>query len=195
MKKRFCLFVAVLLFSAVPLMAASGSYVIGSGFETQSKSNWCWAACAVNINKVENNNVTRSQNAIVYHIVGASWGDPYDPYPNVMVSLSNARAAADYASYGSVSYTAVANALGFSQIVDKIDANHPNTAGMLTPGGGTAYGHFVLIRGWKELPSGMQYVNIHNPQNGATNYCLYSSFLNGMAINGFAYAASIYRTP
>jgi hypothetical protein len=125
--------------------------------ESQQKSEWCWAAVAVSIDKYFNPNSTRTQCQIAERVLNAQ---------------NCCNAAADNCNQPATLIEALQKInrwsrtldrpLRFDEIRQELDAGRPVCARIQWTGGGD---HFVVIAGYEVLRSGALHVFVEDPVN------------------------------
>jgi len=132
--------------------------------QTQTKSNWCWAASSSMI--IKHFGGTASQSSVVNYIY------PNQSYPNYTATDSQADKAIDHyqsADTGNVTATY----LSFTAVKYQTNNNGPIYAGWSWVSGG---GHATVIRGYDD--SGSTYVYWVNPADGLGHKNTYAWFKN-----------------
>jgi len=146
---------------------------------TQSKSNWCWAACAEMIGKYYKPSWNfRNQSSIVKYVKGSTI--------NQSGSLYESAKGTKYCAYNkkSFSYIGVSQYTGiwtWDRIRTEVDNGNPlqACAGYYNNGQRNG-GHIVVIYGWLLNNSNdTYYIRYIDPWDGTQKLCLYSQFVNG----------------
>ncbi len=161
-------------------------YGLYGNYEMQEKTNWCWVACAENINKW-NGSAFRTQRDAVKEIKG----NTLIPYPNVTGSINDTKRAAKYISNNTVSYVSSSNVLTYFGICDRIYNDQPVIAGGIKfmPEGLAA--HMVLLTAWY-TGNGTNRLSFFDPETGLYEDCIYEEICTGTSSANFMYLESVY---
>ncbi len=135
----------------------------------QRYNQWCWAACSEMVGTYTINNATITQTDIVKKIHG-SLLDKSGTASDVVNAIK-------YASNYTKNPTSLLGSLSYSQVVDKLDANHPIVIGILWNGGG---GHMVVCSGYDKNTKKVQIIDPW--KNCATNYYSFQEICLGVEL-------------
>ena len=141
-----------------------GGDAIGSRYdvvsvEPQQQSEWCWAAVTLAVEKYFNPASTLTQCSIANRVLGqkSCCGDQKEQAAcNKLEELQNALASVNRLA------AAIARPLRFTEVKQQIDAGLPVCARIQWASGGA---HFVVLEGYRVLPSGAQHVYVADPLN------------------------------
>ena len=179
-----CVFVCMSItehaYAYIPLGVTG--YGLYGNYETQEKSNWCWVACAKNINYWTGTSF-RTQSLAVMEVKGS--------VSNVTGNIYETQQAAEYISNHSVSYTWSNNVLSYFGICDRIFNDQPVIAGGLKflPTGFAP--HMVLFVAWYN-GNGNNRLTFFDPETGFYEDCIYEDLLESYSPSGFMYWESVY---
>ena len=138
----------------------------------QRYSLWCWAACSKMVGTYYTNS-SITQTDIVKKIFGSEL--------NQTGTTNDVVTAIKYASNYTKNPNSVLGYLSYSQVVDKLDANHPLVIGMLYKGGS---GHMVVCSGYDKST---KKVRIIDPwKNCETRYYSYQEICIGVELQSGA---------
>jgi Papain-like cysteine protease AvrRpt2 len=127
--------------------------------ETQKKSEWCWAAVAVSIEKYFNPKSTLTQCEVAKEVLDAKNKECSDPEINLPASLTIALHQRGWLS-GKMN-----SPLSFDLVRQEIDAGRPVCARIKWNGGGA---HFIVLTGYEILQSGARHLDVADPLNPNT---------------------------
>ena len=158
---------------------------------TQSKSKWCWAACAEITGKAVYPSSSRDQYDVVKYLKGTS----STPYPNSSGSIQDSATGSEYAAYNTKDFTSKASKWNFSQIATSLSRGNPVQAGAGYYSGSTRNGGHVVVVCMTQFiddSSGIEYyIDYYDPWDGTSHHCTLDAFSDG-SYNGRKYDQTIY---
>jgi hypothetical protein len=147
-------------------MTGNGGFAI----QTQEADKWCWAAVSASVNHYFFPDSTLSQCQIARRVLGVDSCCGNRETCNQVAKLDVALEKS-----GTIVREPLARSLSFEEIKQEIDGRRPICARIQWAGGG---GHFVVIRGYRELASGAEQVDIADPWFVDGTF-FYKEFLSG----------------
>jgi hypothetical protein len=127
--------------------------------ETQEKSEWCWAAVAVSIDKYFDSKSPLKQCDIAKRVLGndkcCNGGDDCNKAMTLIGALNSIKRLS----------STLTSPLSFELVRRELDAGRPVCARIKWNGGGA---HFVVITGYEILPSGARHVDVADPHSPDT---------------------------
>jgi hypothetical protein len=124
--------------------------------ETQEKSEWCWAAVAVSIDKYFNSKSTLTQCEVANRVLGGENCCKSNGNCNQPETLIDALNSVKRLS------STLTGPLSFELVRGELDAGRPVCARIKWSGGGA---HFVVITGYQLLTSGARHLEVVDPFN------------------------------
>jgi glucan-binding YG repeat protein len=148
--------------------------------QAQEKSNWCWAACSAMVGKYyTNSSITQSD------IVKFIKGDTYNRsgQPEEIVD------AIRYASKNTKNPKFISEYLNYSEVVEKIDENHPFVIGVRRDINGYKIGgHAIVCAGYDKLHSTVRIIDPWGLTE--TKYYAYFDILHNYEFGSYIYKCS-----
>ena len=123
--------------------------------QPQEKSEWCWAAVAVSIDKYFNPRSSLTQCEIATRVIGKDCcknGSSCNEAETLIRALQDIRRWK----------RTINGFVTFQEVKQELDALRPVCARILWPDG---YAHFVVLVGYEVLHSGARHVDIADPWN------------------------------
>ena len=165
--------------------SADATYSVSVTPVIQSKTNWCWAACAEMAASV----VSPSSYYYQYSIVKYIYGSPI----NATGSITQSASGSEYACNHIKSFTGVYSTLSFTDICLELYFGCPVQAAAGYYNGGVRNGgHVVIIIEAIAISGGSQFIKYIDPANGYIYTCTYSQFCDG-SYNGRIYDQTAYE--
>lgn len=120
-------------------------------------------------------------------------GANFNPYPNVTGSIYDSKAAAEYISNNTETYTAVEAKETYSFLGQQIRNRHPIIvgAGYYDSSGSRNGGHATLIIGY--TIDGIEKITYYDSETDTTETCTYTEFCDG-SFNRRKYDQTCYNT-
>jgi hypothetical protein len=128
--------------------------------ETQEKSEWCWAAVAVSIEKYFNSKSDLTQDKVAEKVLGNKRNEP----ATLIKALNSVKRLS----------ATLTSPLSLDLVRAELDAGRPVCARIKWSGGGA---HFVVITGYQLLQSGARHVDVADPFNPNSTLA-YDDFCN-----------------
>ena len=196
MKKRIVIWLCVVVVSCVfvlnSVVSLASQVILSYSKEQQAMTNWCWVASARNAVKYSQYTQWTQPEAVI-HVKGAC--------VNQGGSKSETKQAAEYFSYGNISYS-YSGAKTYSFLTGKIDNDRVNILGVsfYNSDGEETGGHMVTMHGYFSYGSYASMIWYYDPypvpdhnSQSFEHECSFSQFQSGYCRGGL-YNATVYAT-
>jgi hypothetical protein len=160
--------------------AATTTGALSFKVQRQEKSEWCWAAVSVSVNRFFRPDSKHTQCAIAGTALGLSCCDGAQPVPSDSCNAPHALHPV-LGRFHLLAADPIVNPLTFNQVRTEIDAGRPVCVlikWLDNKGQVTDRGHFIALDGYRVTPAQKMFVSITDPFYGSSETA-FDHFVNG----------------